>query len=162
VLSPETFQAIFNQLLDLYSGALLADCSSTSSLPLDQQLADESYDLRYLTSLESTFLPVLGSPRVESNSILRFAQVLRRASVFYMFENERPDGVGLYGDDDGEEEVVGGKDLGPDGVFGTTAEIEALPRERFRRWCFDFLFLVCRRTEALGRSAYLCYPFLLF
>ncbi|KAL7417221.1 hypothetical protein BDY24DRAFT_377122 [Mrakia frigida] len=160
-LSPESYQAIWSQLLDLYSGALLADCGAADILSLEAQALDETFDLRYLSSLETDLIPIIGSSRVPDHLIVKLARCLQQASRFYRFETEGLKGASTeLGDEDG-----GWSKTTEQTLYGTTAEIIGLPRERFRRWCFDVLFLLTQRvesnTESRKRVATLCLPALM-
>lgn len=162
-LSPEAYQSIWSQLLDLYSGALLTDwyvllrlsdmaranpfarlfpvhSSIVDTLSLKDQATDESFDLRYLSSLETDLIPIIGSSRVPDHLIVKLARVLQQASRFYRFET---DGPVPSSPELGEQRApAAGEEL-----YGTTAEIVGLPKERFRRWCFDVLFMLGQRVE---------------
>lgn len=92
-------------------------------------------------------MPVLGCPSVSDATILRLANALSAASLFYSYQADptssasRPSlfdvGLGNQEDDDDDD----GK------VYGTTADIDSHPKERFSRWCFDVLFLLVEKVE---------------
>ena len=108
------------------------------------QTIDETFDLRYLSSLETDLIPIIGSSRVPDRLIVKLARVLQQASRFYRFETEGLKGASPeLGDEDGGWSKTTEKTL-----YGTTAETIGLPRERFRRWCFDVLFMLTQRVES--------------
>ncbi|KAF8754296.1 C-terminal region of Mon2 protein [Rhizoctonia solani] len=51
-VSDSRIEAIWRQIIDVFRGGLLADCSTAESLPLDVQDAEENFDLALLSSLE--------------------------------------------------------------------------------------------------------------
>lgn len=155
-LPAEMFESLAADLLDLYDGALQADwsvsaseplvnliadlnrspSSASESLPIQSREADETFDLQLLTSFERDFLPTLASPTTPDGLISRTGELLGQASAFYRFESGRGNCVHRW------------FAVGEECVAGSTEDLVPLPRERFRRWCFDLLFAMCQISES--------------
>ncbi|KAG9095186.1 hypothetical protein FS749_010913 [Ceratobasidium sp. UAMH 11750] len=142
-------EAIWRQVVDVFRGGLLADCSAAESLPLDVQDAEENFDLALLSTLEVDVVPHLGGARVPDYVITQLARILHSASALHV---EHSSGSAAS---DGGESWVGGD--------ATVESAQAVPRERFAYWAFDLLFLVCAVVETdrepeRRRVATLCLP----
>ncbi|KAF8606647.1 hypothetical protein BDV93DRAFT_553804 [Ceratobasidium sp. AG-I] len=146
-ISNDRVEAIWRQIVDVFRGGLLADCTAAESLPLDVQDAEENFDLALLSTLEVDVLPHLGSARIPDYVITQFARILYAASALHA-DGTREEGVVV------EEE------------YATTESAQAVPRERFAYWAFDLLILVCAVVETdreaeRRRVAALCLPLFL-
>ncbi|QRW03962.1 dimerization and cyclophilin-binding domain of Mon2 [Ceratobasidium sp. AG-Ba] len=150
-VSDSRIETIWRQIVDVFRGGLLADCSAAESLPLDLQDAEENFDLALLSTLEVDVLPHLGGKRVPDDVITQLARILHTASVLHA-----------------EHGVSGGSavsEAGESWVGGdaTVESVQAVPRERFAYWAFDLLVLVCGavetdREQERRRVAALCLP----
>ncbi|EIW78018.1 hypothetical protein CONPUDRAFT_146079 [Coniophora puteana RWD-64-598 SS2] len=180
-LPPERIEAIWRQMIDIFRGGILADCSVAETFSLETQETEENFDLSLISSLEIDIVPHLGDAKVPDSVITQLAKVLHQGSQLYkdasleerlslpdspMHErlNRSRNAIGAASSssspDSHEFEKV---DL--DG-FGSTAFGALVPRERFSFWCFDLLFLICSdvTTEpgaSRKRVAALCLPSLL-
>ncbi|CAE6434947.1 unnamed protein product [Rhizoctonia solani] len=125
-------EAIWRQIIDVFRGGLLADCSAAESLPLDVQDAEENFDLALLSSLEVDVVPHLGGTRVPDYVITQFARILHAASALHV---GGPGPKSNAGSESWEDEDA------------TTESMRSVPRERFAYWAFDLLTLVCAAVE---------------
>ena len=111
-------------------------------------------------SLEKDVLPHLGGHRVPDTLIRRLGKALQRASKLYELDLPellshdvvRPDDADdteTLKDDRFETRFDGDFDrlATGDDLFGTTAEVVAVGRERFAYWCFDLLWLMASDVE---------------
>ncbi|WWC65124.1 uncharacterized protein I303_107738 [Kwoniella dejecticola CBS 10117] len=76
----ERFEAIWSQVIEVFSGILLADSSEGVSPE------DESFVITHLNHLRSVILPRLGDPRIPVRLIIQLSESLRRASLLYHFD----------------------------------------------------------------------------
>ncbi|KAG8741300.1 hypothetical protein FRC12_015712 [Ceratobasidium sp. 428] len=129
-------ETIWRQIVDVFRGGLLADCSAAESLPLDVQDAEENFDLALLSTLEVDVVPHLGGARVPDYVITQLARILHSASALHVDHHHS----GRSSTSDGGESWVGGGDA-------TVESAQAVPRERFAYWAFDLLVLVCAVVE---------------
>ncbi|KAF8666808.1 C-terminal region of Mon2 protein [Rhizoctonia solani] len=151
-VSDSRIEAIWRQIIDVFRGGLLADCSTAESLPLDVQDAEENFDLALLSSLEVDVVPHLGGTRVPDYVITQFARILHAASTLH-----------AIGDSDVKSNVESESWEDED---ATTQSMRPVPRERFAYWAFDLLALVCAIVETdhapeRRRVAALCLPLFL-
>ncbi|KAF8340513.1 uncharacterized protein EI90DRAFT_3279123 [Cantharellus anzutake] len=142
---PEHMEGIWRQALDVFRGALLADCTAVTQFSLEKQDAEEKFDLALLATLEIDVIPYVGDARVPDPVIIQLGKTLQNACVLHDLEShfearmdslQRPDNGGKKG-------KPNGLPVEPLPIFGTTAQANLLPRERFNYWCFDLLFLAC-------------------
>ncbi|CEL55426.1 Protein MON2 homolog OS=Xenopus laevis GN=mon2 PE=2 SV=1 [Rhizoctonia solani AG-1 IB] len=126
-------EAIWRQIIDVFRGGLLADCSAAEALPLDVQDAEENFDLTLLSSLEVDIIPHLGGARVPDYVITQFARILHAASTLHTIGGS------------GTKSNVGGESWEDEDP--TTESMRSVPRERFAYWAFDLLALVCAAVE---------------
>ncbi|CUA76100.1 Protein MON2 homolog [Rhizoctonia solani] len=150
-VSNSRIEAIWRQIIDVFRGGLLADCSAAESLPLDVQDAEENFDLALLSSLEVDVVPHLGGIRVPDHVITQFARILHAASALHAGGSGPRSNAGS---ESWEEEDA------------TTESMRSVPRERFAYWAFDLLTLVCAvvetdRESERRRVAALCLPLFL-
>ncbi|PPR04311.1 hypothetical protein CVT24_013384 [Panaeolus cyanescens] len=164
----ERVEGIWRQLLDVYKGGILADCSATESMPPDVKEAEENFDLSLIASLEIDVVPHLGNLRIPDALVSQLGQILQRGSKLYEPEMDvSPSGSSSSVSSSSASGKV--TDLHIDERYaelGTTDFGRLVPRERFSYWCFDLLFLVCsditkeqedsrRRLSALSLSSLL-------
>ncbi|GAA5884135.1 hypothetical protein JCM6882_002154 [Rhodosporidiobolus microsporus] len=142
----------WEQLVEAFAGALLAESGSFASDTLDQLHAEENFDLALLASLERDVFPHLGSPLVPDRLIRRLAKALQIASRLYQLDYPYPS---LSSDllspptdtppatpPEARFELDFDRQVeGP--LHGTTIEVVEIGRERFSYWSLDLLFLIC-------------------
>ncbi|KAF5319150.1 hypothetical protein D9619_008506 [Psilocybe cf. subviscida] len=158
-LPDERVEGIWRQILDVFRGGILADCSSAESFPLDVQEGEENFDLALIASLEIDVVPHLGGPRIPDVVVAELGKILQRGSKLYDGEHlshtdprTRPLPISVSTSQSHNSSVpplspppqVTMVDLNvnyPD--LASTDFGHLLPRERFSYWCFDLLFLIC-------------------
>ncbi|KAG7085465.1 hypothetical protein E1B28_003026 [Marasmius oreades] len=151
--------SIWRQILDVFKGGILADCSSALSFPLSVQESEENFDLTLLSSLEIDVLPHLGDSRIPDQVIYMLPRMLSQGSRLYEGDygvdspsrsnSKSPDGpefdtsTSTSASSSGEYiKVEVDRHLGHGSTHHDSAG-SLVPRERFSYWCFDLLFLVC-------------------
>ncbi|EAU83566.2 hypothetical protein CC1G_07939 [Coprinopsis cinerea okayama7 len=82
-LSDERVEGIWWQILDVFRGAILADCSAAESLSLEAQEEEENFDLSVIASLEIDVIPHLGDPRVPDALVAQLSKILKQGSLLY-------------------------------------------------------------------------------
>lgn len=143
----ERIEGIWRQVIDVFRGGILADCSPAEEFPLDVQEAEENFDLALIAALEIDVVPHFGDPRLPDSLVSQLAKILHRGSLLY-----EPDA----GPTSPRSSSPGGavKTVSPNTAefvnvnigHGSTDSGFLLPRERFSYWCFDLLFLICSDT----------------
>ncbi|KAF8968453.1 hypothetical protein BDZ97DRAFT_1902846 [Flammula alnicola] len=86
----ERVEGIWRQILDVFRGGILADCSFAETFPLDIQEAEENFDLALIASLEIDVVPHLGGPRVPDVLVSQLGKILHRGSKLYEIEEFSP------------------------------------------------------------------------
>ncbi|KAF9010067.1 hypothetical protein BDQ17DRAFT_1273776 [Cyathus striatus] len=156
-ISDEQIESIWRQILDVFRGGILADCSAAESFSLEVQEIEENFDLALIASLEADVVPCLGDARVPDDLVSLLARILHQGSRIYeQEENERlevevninPSGGGRRASSFGNGKKVQNVEHMPD--FGSTNFGLLVPRERFSYWCFDLLFLICADNGGNG------------
>jgi len=136
----EHIEGIWRQVLDVFRGGILADCSATEAFTLEMQEAEENFDLALIGALEIDVVPHLGDKRVPDPLVGQLAKVLQQGSRLYEAEvaSNPHSPVSSSGSREFEK-------IEMDGQYenGSTQSGTLLPRERFSYWCFDLLFLIC-------------------
>ncbi|KAG8863454.1 hypothetical protein FRB96_008194 [Tulasnella sp. 330] len=170
-ISEENLVGFWRQMLDVYRGALLADCSFIESFPIEEQVKEEDFDRSLIRSLQADVVPRVATSRVPDDIIIQLGRTLKISSRLLEL-----DGVANLEDaESGESSESDGKrsvefaywdTSTADTLVGTTTTGTPLPRERFSYWCFDLLFLLCSDTvqdhvESRKRIAALILPNLL-
>ncbi|KAG1726836.1 hypothetical protein EDB19DRAFT_1897612 [Suillus lakei] len=164
-ISDARVEGIWRQIIEVFRGGILADCTATEGFSLEDQEAEENFDLSLISSLEIDLVPHLGDARVPDHLIAQLARILHKGSQLYKssMDPSRPDSPSTdtanVSDDSHDFERV-------DLDIGTTAPGVLVPRERFSFWCFDLLFLICSNVtsdqeSSRKRVAALCLPTLL-
>lgn len=167
-ISDTRVEGIWRQIIEVFRGGILADCTATESFSLEDQEAEESFDLSLISSLEIDLVPHLGDTRVPDHLIAQLAKILHKGSQLYKsnMDLSRPDSPSTdtanASDDSRDYHDFEKVDLN----IGTTAPGVLVPRERFSFWCFDLLFLICSNVtsdqeSSRKRVAALCLPTLL-
>ncbi|TDL18222.1 hypothetical protein BD410DRAFT_900985 [Rickenella mellea] len=135
----ERIEGIWRKVIDVFKAGILADCTAAEAFTLEEQEAEENFDLSLVASLEVDVVPLLGDPRVPDYLIMHLAKFLHQGSCIYdLSANGRgPFSPGQAHVKDSEEVVQ------TEEFIGSTANGQLLPRERFSYWCFDLLFLIC-------------------
>ncbi|KAF6747528.1 hypothetical protein DFP72DRAFT_604758 [Ephemerocybe angulata] len=174
-LSDERVEGLWWQILDVFRGGILADCSPAESFPLDVQTAEENFDLSLIASLEIDVIPHIGDSRVPDALVSRLGKILQLGSRLY--ESEANKGPRFSASEASSPKVAGRRsrsrssdltkvDVHEDYGIGKTEIGSLVPRERFSYWCFDLLFLICSNTtnekeDSRKRLAALSLPALL-
>ncbi|RDB21958.1 Protein MON2 [Hypsizygus marmoreus] len=135
----ERIEGIWHQVLDVFRGGILADCSVAESFPLEAQEAEENFDLSLIASLEIDVAPHLGDSRVPDRLVAQLAKILHQGSRLYDAHLESSET---------SSPMVENVDVGKHHQLGSTASGPLVPRERFSYWCFDLLFLICSKTTS--------------
>lgn len=144
-IGAEHVEAIWRQVLDVFRGAILADCSPVEALTLDEQEAEENFDLSLVAALEIDVVPYIGEPSVPDSLVSQLAKTLHRGSKLWDIESHARSSGGSMSS--GLKAVS--SPPSPDyikvewDVPGSTEHSITVPRERFSYWCFDLLFLIC-------------------
>jgi hypothetical protein len=125
---------------------------------LENQEAEENFDLALISSLEIDLVPHLGGLRVPDYLIGQLSKVLHQGSQLFKFPFHTPrsgsPGLGEWnnvGSSRNSREDFEQLDLES---VGSTATAEVAPRERFSYWCFDLLFLI---SSNMTSGAYLVF-----
>ena len=126
--------------------------SPAEELPLDEQEAEENFDLSLIAALEIDVVPYIGEACVPDHLVAQLAKILLRGSNLWE--------VGSHARRSGGASPVSAKEPpSPDYVKvewyvpGSTEHGVTVPRERFSYWCFDLLFLICSSvTNGPSRS----------
>ncbi|KAJ8520264.1 hypothetical protein ONZ45_g2894 [Pleurotus djamor] len=142
-ISHERVEGIWRQIVDVFRGAIIADCSiAAETFTLEEQEVEENFDLALIASLEIDLLPHLGDARVPDDTICQLSKVLHQGSLLY---------DASAGDSRSSSPITDSlrqaRDFGmggvPEGSYGSTDQGSPRPRERFSYWCLDLLFLMC-------------------
>ncbi|EGO23125.1 hypothetical protein SERLADRAFT_439867 [Serpula lacrymans var. lacrymans S7.9] len=156
----ERIEGIWRQVIEVFRGGILADCSAAENFSLDVQEAEENFDLALIAALEIDVVPHLGDMKVPDYLVTQLAKMLYRGSQLY-----DPD---PSFSPPGSPSMNGSHTLEKVGMenHGSTSWGNLVPRERFSYWCFDLLFLICSdvsKDQELQRKkvATLCLPSLL-
>lgn len=120
--------------------------STAETLPLEEQEAEENFDLALIASLEIDVAPHLGDGRVPDYLVSQLAQILHRGSVLYESELEAIDAN--TSSNSPHARKVERVDVDRQLDLGSTEFGSLVPRERFSYWCFDLLFLICSNTTS--------------
>jgi len=161
----ERIEGFWRHLTDVFRGGILADCHHVLTLSVEEQEAEEIFDLSLISALEIDVVPFIGDRRVPDYIILQLAKVLHQGSLLHQSFNDSFD----------DDAMARSPSVSPSGssastkvdsYSGTTVNIPVVPRERFSYWCLDLLFLVCsdidKDNEIMRRRiAALCLPTLL-
>ncbi|OCF58554.1 hypothetical protein L486_04587 [Kwoniella mangroviensis CBS 10435] len=98
-ISVERFEAIWSQIMEIFSGVLLADSSE------DVTSDDETFVIAHLVHLRSVILPRLGDPRIPDRIIVQLSEALRKASVLYHYDVRVNGGTTAPGIPETQEEL---------------------------------------------------------
>ncbi|KAI5999270.1 hypothetical protein EDD15DRAFT_2508632 [Pisolithus albus] len=167
-ISDARVEAIWRRIVEGFRGGILADCSAAEALSLEEQEAEQNFDLALISSLEVD-LPHLGNPRVPDYLIVQLAKVLHKGSQLLQVSSAASSG--LEDDDRITDSAHTSLDSYEHQIsniqsLGSTAMGSVVLRERFSFWCLDLLFLICSNVtsdhaESRRRVAALCLPSLL-
>ncbi|KAJ4490805.1 hypothetical protein J3R30DRAFT_3752338 [Lentinula aciculospora] len=141
-LSDERIEGIWRQIIDIFRGGILADCSVAETFSLDIQEDEENFDLALIAALEIDVVPHLRSRRIPDSIFTQLAKVLAQGSWLYD-PSLTPGPEGDVGRESSEYIHV---HADQHYSHGSTDPGHSLPRERFSYWCFDLLFLICSNT----------------
>ncbi|KII84914.1 hypothetical protein PLICRDRAFT_179240 [Plicaturopsis crispa FD-325 SS-3] len=174
----DRIEGIWRQVIDVFRGGILADCSAVENMSLEEQESEENFDLALIASLEIDVIPHMGDPRVPDNLVIQLAKVLHQGSrLFESFigpEGASPSPSPVSPKLDGQRSKHSSNDssdfekvdIEKIREIGRTESGPLAPRERFSYWCFDLLFLTCSditkdQEESRRRIAALSLPSLL-
>ncbi|KAK2460493.1 hypothetical protein APHAL10511_007499 [Amanita phalloides] len=143
-ISNEQIEFIWRQILDVFRGGILADCSPAETFALEVQEAEESFDLSLISALEIDVVPYLGRDRIPDYLVSQLGAILQQGSRLYKSSNRQLSINGNTGHMNGYKIKKMETDKGLES--GTTETGVPVPRERFSYWCFDLLYLVCSNT----------------
>lgn len=114
--------------------------------PLEEQEAEETFDLALIASLEVDVVPYVADARVPDYIIIQLAKFLHQGSLLYQSSIEDTmvtDSLKLSSIDSADSATMN----------GSTMNDTVVPRERFAYWCLDLLFLICSDSEK-GESGF--------
>ncbi|KAL5513923.1 hypothetical protein ACEPAG_2684 [Sanghuangporus baumii] len=137
----ERIASIWRQIIDAFRGGILADCRSLDSLPLEEQEAEEAFDISLIAALETDVVPYVGDTRVPDNVIVQFAKMLLQGSLVHVTED-----TSLHEHHSTPRSAsVSDQSTSPTVVeyAGFTVCLPITSREQFSYWCLDLLFLIC-------------------
>ncbi|KAG1719544.1 uncharacterized protein EDB91DRAFT_1240566 [Suillus paluster] len=154
-ISDTRVEGVWRQIIEVFRGGILADCTATESLSLEDQETEENFDLSLISSLEIDLVPHLGDARVPDYLITQLAKILHQASQLYesgidiSCPGSPPRDTAKASDDSRDSHDFEKVELD----IGTTAP------GRFSFWCFDLLFLICSNVTS-GRELlhFVCRP----
>lgn len=104
-------------------------------MPLEEQEAEEMFDLSLVASLEVDIVPFIADARVPDSVIVQLARTLHQGSLLSIV-----DGGSELTSSSGSAESMASTLVES---AGTTMVYPTQPRERFCYWCLDLLFLIC-------------------
>ncbi|KAF7985483.1 hypothetical protein HWV62_5261 [Athelia sp. TMB] len=141
----DRIEGMWRQIIDVFRGGILADCSVAESFSLEVQEAEENFDLALIGSLEIDVIPQLGDMRIPDTLVAELAKVLRHGSCLHEADVPNSPPVATTppshkSSSSHDFETVNMPE------YGSTFSGVSLPRERFSYWCFDLLFLICSDT----------------
>ncbi|KAF8639344.1 hypothetical protein AX17_001563 [Amanita inopinata Kibby_2008] len=142
-ISDERIEGIWRQILDVFRGGILADCSHAESFTLEAQEAEENFDLSLIGALEIDVVPYLGDSRVPDYLVSQLGAILHQGSRLMKPVDHGSFAVEGSGKDVHGPQAIEKVEINKAGVEGTTELGALVPRERFSYWCFDLLFLLC-------------------
>ncbi|PLW12876.1 hypothetical protein PCANC_17545 [Puccinia coronata f. sp. avenae] len=156
-VSQEAFENFWKEMIENFRCVLSADWKPELLLDLDQQQAEENFDLAFVASLELDVLPHLGQSQIPDEIIRSLGMTVQAASRVYTFDLEVENAHHAHPSAVTTECNPGLAQTFPENcrfiddfaqqakglLWGTTADVSRRPRERFIYWCFDLLFLFC-------------------
>ncbi|KAF8874390.1 hypothetical protein CPB84DRAFT_1817905 [Gymnopilus junonius] len=176
----ERLEGIWRQILDVFKGGILADCSLAETYSLEVQEAEENFDLALIASLEIDVVPHLGGPRVPDSLVSQLGRILQSGSKIYEAEEtyaippsktSSVSSLSSKSTPNSPTRTVSSSSsvtkIDMDFAYhGSTDFGNLLLREKFSYWCFDLLFLICSdvthdQEESRKRLAALSLPSLL-
>ncbi|TFK38576.1 hypothetical protein BDQ12DRAFT_735649 [Crucibulum laeve] len=149
----DRIEGIWRQMLDVFRGGILADCSTVDTLPLDVQEVEENFDLALIASLEFDVVPYVGDSRVPDSVVSQLSRILHQGSRVYHDEDLQSEAEALADSSSngrnasGRSRSIQEVDVKNKYEYGNTNFGSPVPRERFSYWCFDLLFVICSCTE---------------
>ncbi|CAK9786560.1 hypothetical protein CC85DRAFT_283171 [Cutaneotrichosporon oleaginosum] len=128
-LPPERYEALWERIMDVYAGMLLADDGEvpTSAASANRADDDETFVLPALTAVRDAVAPRLVDARVPRTIVEAYAETLRKASVLYHYDVRVPG--------------------------GTTAPVIAEAKEATRYWALEQLITNAGRPRRRDRPA---------
>ncbi|KAG6810738.1 hypothetical protein H0H92_010542 [Tricholoma furcatifolium] len=138
----DRIESIWRQVLDVFKGGILADCSAAEEFSLEVQETEENFDLALIASLEIDVAPHLGDSRVPDYLVGQLAKILHLGS---RLQESLHDAASQDITDITSQKV---ESIPVHYNSGTTETDPLVYRERFSYWCFDLLFLICSHTTS--------------
>jgi len=125
----------------------LSPSTAAEVFPLDEQDAEENFDLALIGALEIDVVPHLGDTRLPDSLVSQLGKTLRQGSKL-----RAPSPGGSGNSIPFSSPIVNGhsgatltsKDSSD--KENTIDSGSLVPRERFSFWCLDLLFLICSDT----------------
>ncbi|KAH9955055.1 hypothetical protein BC827DRAFT_1262095 [Russula dissimulans] len=140
-LSPVRVESTWRQVIVVYRGGILADCSAADTFSLVEKEEEENFDLSLIMSLETDVIPCVGDDYL----ITQLAKVLQQGSRLLQHEpDEDYLPMPTSPTQPGKSATRGGK--ADSDRMGSTEPVRGVSRERFSYWCLDLLFLICSDT----------------
>ncbi|KAF8267460.1 hypothetical protein EI94DRAFT_1730637 [Lactarius quietus] len=133
-------ESIWRQVIDVYRGGILSDCSAADAFSLVEQEEEENFDHHLIVSLETDVVPCLGDDRVPDYLITQLAKILQQGSQLLQDGSSEE-----YPPTPTHTEIRSAPLLSGEEV-GSTVPLLAVSRERFSYWCLDLLFFICSDT----------------
>ncbi|CAG8510749.1 17383_t:CDS:10, partial [Dentiscutata heterogama] len=134
-ISDECFVDVWKQLSSVLHDALITVRKPPSTINLEQQDANEAFDMKFLFNLQTDVVIHMGHPRVPQTLIREIVETLQEGSQLYSADIERHAAV------NGHSSKTHVKQL--EKVEGVTAIIAPVARERFAYACLQCLFDLC-------------------
>ncbi|KAG1830966.1 hypothetical protein DFJ58DRAFT_918292 [Suillus subalutaceus] len=148
-ISDTRVEGIWRQIIEVLRGGILADRTATEGFSLEDQEAEESFDLSLISSLEIDIVPHLGDTRVPDHLIVQLAKVLHKGSQLYKSSTDPSHLDSPSIDTDVSDDSWDSYDFEKvDLDIGSTTRGVLVPRERFSFWCFDLLFSICSNVTS--------------
>ncbi|WRT70613.1 uncharacterized protein IL334_007611 [Kwoniella shivajii] len=98
-ITSERFEAIWSQIMEIFSGILLADSSEEVSSD------DERFVIAHLTHLRSVIIPHMGDARIPDRVIIQLSEALRKASSLCHYDTRIDGGTTAPGIPESQEEL---------------------------------------------------------
>ncbi|PWN32751.1 uncharacterized protein FA14DRAFT_108908, partial [Meira miltonrushii] len=142
-------QDIWASMVSALAAALTADCSPILEMSVEEQDAEEVFDLILLSTIERNVWPKLGNEYVPQGCIETLVKAIQDTSKMEGVDNRSQI----------QEDDKSGK------VAGLVAGLK-VPREAFAYWCLDLLVLLCSKKASgsshrqFRRTAAISLPFL--
>ncbi|KZT52790.1 hypothetical protein CALCODRAFT_475492 [Calocera cornea HHB12733] len=154
VIQQNALVRTWTAIIQCIEGALLADCTFATTMPLPEQDAEEIFDRSLLTAIEQHVVPYIGDPNLPVELVQRLPLLLESSGVLHRPEAD-PDFVPapevhsspLPKDKQPNTPQSTLRSSSEHAIYGDPVSVTALYRERYRYWCFDLLFALCGNAK---------------